>query len=345
MEKQKISNKSKVNPAWLTLIVLSLFAPVWAQEEGPTVLDEIVAKVNFEIITLTDLKQTLADRRFELTQGSNDLAQTEKKFQAEKPGLLKTMIQNKLMLQKASEFGLDSGVEPDVVTYLEDWRKETGVPSLEILDQYLQQRGSSLQRFKEKIKSNLITQAVYENLIYPKITLLTAEVEAYYEDNEAEFAVPAKVELGEILFLIEGKDRREVQAKAEQVLARLQKGDSFEELAKEFSEGPTASKGGQIGSFNRGTMNPALEDVAFTLEVGEISGIIESDFGFQIIKVLDRSEATLKPLSEVRPRITQILYQKKAVPEIERFLKQLIQDSYIYVSPKYAEEYDLEGLI
>jgi parvulin-like peptidyl-prolyl isomerase len=345
MKTKKNVNKSKMNKAWSIMIVLATFASVGAQEEEPRILDEIVAKVNDEIITLTDLNQVLADRRMELRDESGNPAEAEQRFQAEKPNLLRNLIQSKLMLQKASELGIDANMGPEVEAFLENMRQEMGIPSLDVLDQYLQQRGSSLQKFRRKIRESQIVQKVVENLVYSRITLLTLEVEAYYEENAAEFSVPSKVELAEILFLTEGKKKSEVRKQAEQVLERLQKGDSFEELAKEYSEGPTASKGGQIGTFNRGTMNQELEDVAFLLEVGKTSQIISSDFGFQIIKVLDRSEGSSKPLDEVRPQITQTLYERKARPEIERFLKELIRESYIFVSPEYVEEYNLEGLI
>jgi len=249
------------------------------------------------------------------------------------------------MLQKAQELGFDADIDVDVSAFMENMRQEMGIPSLDVLDQYLRQQGSSLQKFRQKVRDNLMTRSLIQNLVYGKITLLTPEVEAFYNENIDRFTEPSKVELAEILFLTEGKDRAAVRSRAEEVLARLEAGESFEELAKEYSEGPTASKGGVIGSFNRGTMNAALEEAAFGIEIGSTSGIVESEYGFQIIKVLNRLDEAVKPLDEVRPRISEALYQKKAQPEMEQFLKELIRDSYIYIDPKYAEKYDLEGLI
>ena len=340
---RKITEKSK---AALLLLVLLLITPVngFAQE-GPRVLDEIVAKINDEIVTLSDLQAAIAERQLELRQETNDPQEAMQRFEEEKNFLLRGLIQTKLMLQKAEELGLDTDIDSEVAAFMENMRQEMGIPSLEVLDQYLRQQNSSLQKFRQKVRDNLLTRSLISNLVYSKITLLTPEVEAFYNENLDRFTVPAKVELSEILFLTEGKNKASVRAQAEEILVRLREGESFEELAREHSEGPTASKGGTIGTFNRGTMNPALEQAAFEIEVGTASEIIESDYGFQIIKVLSRTDATVQPMDDVRPQISEALYQKKAQPEIQQFVKELIRDSYIYVAPQYVEQYDLEGLI
>jgi peptidyl-prolyl cis-trans isomerase SurA len=332
-----------ISLVWTLAFLLS--SPCGLAQEGPQILDEIVAKINQEIVTLTDLNSALNERRLELRQETGDSDEAEKRFKAEAPHLLKSYIHTRLMLQKAKELGFDADIDVDVSAFMENMRQEMGIPSLDVLDQYLRQQGSSLQKFREKVKDNLMTRSLIQNFVYGKITLLTPEVEAYYQENIEKFTEPSKVELAEILFLTEGKDRAAVRARAEEVLVRMEAGESFEELAKEYSEGPTASKGGAIGSFNRGTMNAALEEAAFDLEIGSISGIVESDYGFQIIKILSRAEEAVKPLNDVRPQISEALYQKKAQPEMEQFIKELIRDSYIFIDPKYAEMYIVEGLI
>jgi hypothetical protein len=327
------------------LIVTQLGFLTGLGQEGPRILDEIVAKINDEIVTLTDLKTAINERRLELRQEAGDSEEAEKRFKAEEAFLLKSYIQTRLMLQKALELGFDADIDVDVAAFMENMRKEMGIPSLDVLDQYLRQQGSSLQKFRQKVKDNLMTRALIQNFVYGKITLLTPEIEEFYKDNVERFTEPAKVELAEILFLTEGKNRDAVRSQAEDVLARLKQGESFEELAKELSEGPTASNGGTIGSFNKGTMNDALEEAAFTTDIGSHSGIVQSDYGFQIIKVLSRVDAKVKPMEDVRPQIAEALYQKKAQPEMQEFVKELVRDSYIFVAPKYAEKYDVEGLI
>lgn len=327
------------------LIIGLTGAPIGMAQEGPRILDEIVAKINDEIVTLTDLNSAINERRLELRQETGDSEEAEKRFKAEERLLLRNYIQTRLMLQKAQELGFDADIDVEVAAFMENMRKEMGIPSLEVLDQYLRQQGSSLQRFREKVKDNMMTRSLIQNFVYGKITLLTQELEKYYNDNIESFTEPARVELAEILLLTEGKDKNVVRARAEEVLQRLNQGEAFEEMAKEYSEGPTASDGGKIGSFNKGTMNTGLEAAAFSIDIGTHSEIVESSYGFQIIKTLNRFDASVKPMDEVRPQIAEALYQRKARPEMEEFVKELVRDSYIFISPKYAEQYDVQGLI
>ncbi|GAB4242819.1 MAG: peptidylprolyl isomerase [Acidobacteriota bacterium] len=319
-------------------------ATAQGDKKEPVVLDEIVAKVNNEIITLSDLRRTLRQLRIELQDEFDNPEELEKAFEERKRGVLALMIQNKVMVQKAEELGMTSDIDVDVAAYLEQLRKDAGIPSLDVLDQYFRQRGSSLAEYKQRVREQMIARNLLQQFVYAKITLLTPEIEAYYREHAAEFTEPARVHLAEILLLKEGRNAQAQRAKAEAALRRLEAGEAFEEVAKEVSEGPTASRGGDIGEFTKGSMNPALEEVAFSIPVSSHSGIIETDYGFQIIKVVSREEPRLKPLEEVRPIIAQRLYERKAEPEVKEYLKKLFSESYIYVAPKYREEYDVEEL-
>jgi len=135
-----------------------------------------------------------------------------------------------------------------------------------------------------------------------------------------------------------------LRKKVQEVLTRLRAGASFEDLAKRFSDGPTASQGGGIGSFKQGSMAAPIEEVAFQLEEGAVSGIIETEYGFQIIQVVSRTPVQERPLEEVRSEISMQLYQRKAQPELKKFVDELIEQTYIYVAPKYREEYDVTDL-
>jgi len=316
-----------------------------AQEDQPKILDEIVAKVNNEIITLTDLNKSVKQLRMALEQEIPDAQARDAQFERQKVLLLKNLIQNKVMMQKAEELGITADIDLEVSAYLEEMRKEAGIPSLDVLDEYFKQRGSSLSEYRQMVREQMITRSLVQQFVYSKITLMTTEVEAYYDEHKSEFTLPASVELSEILLLTEGKDKGAVRQEAEQVLARLESGDSFEDLAREFSDGPTAARGGKIGSFNQGSMNEELEKVVFKIDIGSHSGIIETEYGFQIVEVAARNDIAFKTMDEVRPQISDALYQKKAQPGLKVFIEDLLNESYIYVAPKYAEEYNVADLI
>ena len=321
---------------------VGLGSTLWAQE--PVLLNEIVARVNEKIITFTDLKAELGRLRSSLRQENESPELLEQAFQREKSTVLRTMIQNEVFVQKAEEYGIPDSVEPDVGNILEDMRKESGIPSMEVLDQYLRQQESSLEDYRSSLKQRLIIDALLQQFVYSKLTLLTPEIEAYYQENIERYTETAEVELQEILFLREEAEEAQLRKKAQEVLAQLQTGASFEDLAKRFSAGPTASQGGGIGSFKQGSMAASIEEVAFQLEEGAVSGIIETEYGFQIIQVVSRTPVQERPLEEVRSEISMQLYQRKAQPELKKFVDELIEQSYIYVAPKYREEYDVTDL-
>ena len=339
----KTSNRLRaIRVAVLVMLWLRWIPGLRAQEI--VLLDEIVAKVNDEIITLTDLKNELRLLRANLRQENPDPELLERAFQNQKRSVLKTVIQNKMLVQRAEEFGITADIDMQVASTIEEVRKASGIPDMEVLDQYLRRQGSSLEEYRSSLKQRMIIDLLLQQFVYSKLTLLTPEIEAYYNEHIDRFTEKAEVELKEILFLKEGKEVERVRRKAEEVLDRLQSSASFEDLAKEYSEGPTASRGGDIGSFKKGAMAAPIEEVVFQLEEGEVSGIIETEYGLQIFKVVSKKAARKKPMEEVRPEITRALYQQKAQPELREFMNELREQSYVYVAPKYREEYDVEDL-
>ena len=330
---------SRIVPA-LILFVVSL--DLWSQEV--VVLDEIVAKVNQEIITLGDLQQSMDALRNEITQTAESPAALDQEFGKQKRELLKGIIEKKLMIQKANELELVGGIDLDVAAALEANRKDAGIPSLEMLDQLLREQGSSLGQYRENLKQRMIVERLIQQSVYSRVTLLTPEIEAYYREHIEKFTEPAEVELGEILFLTEGKNLAAVKKKSEEILSRLGAGAFFEDMARQYSDGPTASRGGAIGEFTRNSMAAPIGNVAFQLAEGEISKVIETDYGLQIIKVLKKKPKKEMPLEEVRQQISRELYRVKVEPGVKDFLKKLREESYVYIEPKYREQFNVEGL-
>ena len=324
-----------------TVLVLPV-AGLWGQQV--VVLDEIVAKVNQETITLTDLRQELDVLRVTLGFEIQNTETLNQEFENQRRLLLRDMIQNKMMLQRADELGISDDVDVDVAAALERMRKQAGVPNMEVMDQALRSQGTSLLEYRRNIKKRIIVDGLMQQSVYSKVTLLTPEIEGFYQENIDRYTEPAEVELKEILFLTEGKQVETQRKTAQEVLTRLRSGASFEDLAKKYSEGPTASRGGGIGSFKENSMAAAVEEVAFNLKEGEFSDTIETEYGLQIIKVVRRTPPRKKALEEVRPEILKQLYRKKAEPGVREFLEDLREQTYIYVAPKYREQFDLEGL-
>ena len=254
--------------------------------------EEIVAKINGEVITWADLGKEIDHLDAGLRARFKNPKDLAERFDSEKRGLPKKMIQTRLLLQKAEELGIGPDVDVQVSAYLEYMRKEAGIPDMEGFDQVLRRQGSSLSELRRISREKYIQETVIYELVYANLTVLTPEIEEYYNANMSCFTVPAEVQLAEILLLTEGQDQTRVRSKAEALLAKLRAGSRFEQLAKESSQGSSAAKGGAIGNFKKGSLEPKQEAVAFNLGKGEHSQLIEVDRGFQILKLIRKRPKT-----------------------------------------------------
>ena len=333
-----------VSPTGLmgSVSLLSITLALSAQDAPDDVtVDEIVARVNQDVVTKTDLDEDLRTLQIDLRDQYKDEVQFQEAFEKAKRASLQGIIETRLMLQKAEEMGVGVEIEQDVDRYIQNLMDQNGIPNLQVLDQALQQRGTSLQEFRKSIRERMIVETVRQQLVYGRITLLTPEIEAYYQEHQEDFTETPQVTLSEIA-IYEDKAQGEARTKAQEALDRLRGGDSFEELAKEHSEGATASRGGDIGTFKQGVLAASLESVVFDLEVGQNTGLIENEWGIQIIKVTAKETSTVKPLADVKNEITQRMYEQKALPELKKFIEDLIEKSYLYISPKYRDQFDLK---
>jgi len=323
--------------------VLSMTLFLSAQDApDEVILDEIVARINQDVLTKTDLDEAIRMLQVDLRGEHPDEAKFQEAFEQARRNLLQQMIETKLMLQNAKELGVGVEADQDVDRYIQNLMDKNGIPNLQVLDQALQQRGTNLQEFRKTIRERMIMESLRSQLVYGRITLLTPEIEAYYEAHQEDFTETPQVTLSEIAILFEDKSQGEARAKAQEVLDRLQGGDSFEELAGEYSEGATAARGGDIGVFKKGGLAASLESVVFDLEAGQTTGLIDNEWGIQIIKVMAKETSSVKPMEDVREAIKQQLYQQKALPQLNEFMEELIEQSYIYISPKYRGQFELK---
>ena len=169
-----------------------------------------------------------------------------------------------------------------------------------------------IQRKVERYRDRLITEKLYRAVADEKGKVTEERIEQAYEERKDQYTQKERIRVSQILMLVPpnaGPEKDgEAKAKAEEVLQRAQKGQDFSELAKELSEGPTASRGGDLGYFSRGRMVPEFEEVAFSLKnKGDISEVVRTKFGYHIIKMVDRQPEKQLSLEEVRDRIIRQL--------------------------------------
>ncbi len=174
----------------------------------------------------------------------------------------------------------------------------------------------------ERYQTAKMVQLTYLPFTYEenakKITIDEAEVKAYYDQHLTDYQIPEKRQARHILFKATPNDSDEVHQKqlrkAEEIRALAQKGENFAELAKKYSEGPSASAGGELGLFERGRMVKPIDDAVFAMTKGEVSDVVKTDFGYHIIKLEDIQLPRVRSLDEARPEIVKKLQLERAKP-------------------------------
>ncbi len=183
------------------------------------------------------------------------------------------------------------------------------------------------EQLKQFIQANLIIQKLIQQEVVSKITISDEEAQQFYEGHKDQFTEPEQVRASHILVMVQSDATQEekdaARKKIEDILLQVKAGGDFAELAKKYSDCPSKEMGGDLGSFGQGEVVKPFEDAAFALREGEISDIVETQFGYHIIKVTGKKPHRQIPYSEVHDQITQSLFQQKANTEVSNWIADL----------------------
>ncbi|MBU5612469.1 peptidylprolyl isomerase [Geomonas azotofigens] len=186
----------------------------------------------------------------------------------------------------------------------------------------------TMQDMKDFTRKDIVINNFIEQQFTAKAAATDAEARKFYEDNkDAYFKQPEAVRASHILVGADAKatpeERKRAKERAEALLKRVKAGEDFAAVAKAESSCPSASQGGDLGAFGRGEMVPAFEKAAFALKTGEVSGVVESEFGYHIIKVTDKQEAGAEKFENVKDKIADFLKKQKVQQEVSSLVEQL----------------------
>ncbi len=300
-----------------------------------TVVEDVVARVNDQIISRSDVERSEAQLQQE------DAAQNLGPAEAanRQRDMLRDMIDQQLLLSKAKE--LNVNVDADVIRQLDDIRKQNNFASLDDLERAARQQGVSFEDFKSKIKNQLLTQQVVRDEVGRRLQLTPSEEAAYYNEHKNEFNQPEQVRLSEILVPLPENATdaqiRQAETKANALKTQVMQGANFADLAKKNSGGPTAAQGGELGLFKRGALAKVLEDQTFDLKPGETTQPIRTRQGFVILKVTAHQEAGPAPLKDVEPQVQESIYMSQMQPALRKYLTRLREESYVNLAPGFVD--------
>lgn len=328
------------------MAILCVSSTLCAQEGKGRVLEEIVARVNNEIITLSDYEKAESQLAEEARQDCPGCG-TEKlqeMLETKRANLLRDLIDQSLLAQKGKDLGIN--VEAEVIKRLDELRQQYGWKDLDEMETQLRAQGISLEDYKNTLRNGFLTQEVIRREVNSKIQVTGPEEEAYYKAHQADFNRPENVVLSEFFLSTEKKPESDIpaiEAKANYYLQRIRKGESFEELAKHFSEGSTAKDGGYLGSFERGQLSKQIEDIVFKMKKGDVSDVIRTTTGFLILLVLQHYDAGIQPIDKVRNEIDNRIAFQETQPELRKYLANLREESYLVIRPGYVDTAAVAG--
>ncbi|MGD0570028.1 MAG: peptidylprolyl isomerase [Candidatus Sulfotelmatobacter sp.] len=318
------------------------------------VVEEIIARVNNQIITLSEFQREKDQLRDDVKQ--QDAANADKLYSEREKDVLRGLIDQQLLLEKGKDLGITGDTE--LIKRLDQMRKDMKLDTMEELEKAATAQGISYEDFKQNMRNQIITQKVIGEEVGAHLTVTKDEEQKFYDDHKSELEQPESIKLSEILIAPKtpaaepkGQDAANdaakqaadaaalaaAETKADDLLKQIKAGTSFEDVAKKNSDGPTAAQGGDLGVFKRGTLAKELEDRTFAMKSGEVTDVIRTKQGYVILKVTNHQMAGIPTLKDVEPRVNDALMYDKLQPALRAYLTKLREDAYIDIKSGFID--------
>jgi len=309
----------------ISIITVSLFTILClfiASSLGAKVVNKTVATVDGEVILMSEyerrVKPVIEEYEKFLTGPDKEI-----KIKELKEKILEQMIDEKILISEAKRKKVKVN-NKEIQDGIGEIRKRFGTE--EEYNQELASQGLAEEEFRGQVKNQLMVMKLIDQEVKAKVVPSTdSEIEDFYKQNESEMVEPEQMRVRHILIKVdESTDKKEALKKIGEILKEVKKGKtSFAELAKKYSEGPSAPRGGDLGFFTRGQMVREFEEAAFALKVGEISNVVETEYGYHIIQCIEKKASEKKSLEEIRDYLRNFIFQKKMEERYEKWLRTL----------------------
>ncbi len=325
------------------------------------VVEEIIARVNNEIITRSEFDRSKDQLRDDVKQ--QDPANADAVYTTREKDVLRDLIDQQLLLEKGKDLGITG--DTDLIKRLDQMRKDMKLESMEDLEKAATAQGISYEDFKQNMRNQIITQKVIGEEVGSHLSIGKEDEQKFYDEHKNELEQPESIRLSEILIAPKivaapavsqdatgsAPDAAKTQpdpqsdqaaldsasAKANDLLQQIRAGASFEDIAKKNSNGPSAAQGGDLGVFKRGTLAKELEDKTFAMKAGEVTDVIRTKQGYVILKVTNHQMAGIPPLKDIEPKIQDALYYQELQPALRTYLTKLREDAYIDIKQGFVD--------
>jgi peptidyl-prolyl cis-trans isomerase SurA len=349
--------QSSASPAGQPAGQLASAQPAAAPQPSGQVVEEIITRVNNQIITRSEFERSKDQLRDEVKQ--QDTKDPDKAFTDREKDVLRDLVDQQLLLDKGKDLEITGDTE--LVKQLDQMRKDMKLDSLEDLEKEATKQGVSWEDFKQNMRNQIITRKVIGEEVSSHLSVTKEEEQKFYDEHKSEMEQPEFIRLSEILVapkvaapptpaatdpgasaaatppVADEAALSAAEAKAKDLLKQIHDGASFEDIAKKNSDGPSAADGGVLGMFKRGQLAKELEDRTFAMKSGELTDVIRTKQGYVILKVDDHQMAGIPPLKDVLPKIQDALYYEKMQPALRAYLTKLREDAYIKYAPGFVD--------
>ncbi len=338
---------------FLTLAIAGLFvvailavlpSPTFAQEGELQVIDEVIAQINEDVITLSMLKRETKERIDTLKQSGMSEQDAVAEVAKRQPELIATLVNEALLLQKGKELDLSNEVEAEVNRRMLDVAKEQGIPTIEKLEAAMREGGVDPVATRQTLRVELMKQAVIQQEVDRKLFFgwTMAELQKYFQEHQDKFRKPESITISEIFLSSAGKNEAEVKARALDLVKQLRGGADFAKVATANSEREAngvrvaPQNGGKVGTFEMPNLREEIANAVKVVAVGSVSEPLRSNDGYQIFRVDERTPASSgATFNENQTR--EALTIERGTKAREDYLQGLRDESYIKISQTYRD--------
>jgi len=321
------------------VLLLCLAAGALLPAADTVVIEQIIAKVNGEIITRSEIdrmKKAMVDEMKARGATAKDVDEALKEREKD---FLREKIDSMLLAQKGRDLNIN--LDADVTKYIANLQRQSKIADPEKFQAYIRENtGMLYEDYRAEIKNSMLTRRVIGQEVSSKIIIPKAEVRKYYDEHKNEFQREERVFLREIFLTIEGKTEAEKQAvekKAKDLVTRARKGEKFNELARDNSDAESAKNEGELPPSKRGELRKEIEDKVWVAQRNDVLDPIAFPNGWLILKVEEHHQAGLAAFEEVEGEVTNKLFEPRMQPAVRDYLTKLRSEAFLEIREGYVD--------
>ncbi len=285
--------------------------------------DEVIATVDGSTVTLAEYKSAFEKLKSQLPKGDS---LDPEGINTLKMNLLNQLIEKKILMAESGKLGItvsEAEINDQINKIVGEY------PDSDTFNSRMKEENIDIPSWKKEIEYQIMLDKLVKAVAGSDIVVTPEEVRKYYDEHLDQYNYPTRVRAFQIML--------ETKEQAQTILDEIKGGADFSELAKTYSISPDSEKGGDLGFFSEDEMPPSFS-VVFTMKPGDLSGVVESEYGFHLFKIIDRREAKMLSLEEARPEIEEKLKRLKSEEKYGAWFEQIRKDKKIEVNPSVLEK-------